>query len=157
FLHPGTPRVLVRFPLSFAEVIRLSNSGRKALPRCLPSPPGLLFISDPGGIEFGPAAGAPRDLANRLGELLREGTGIRWMISVSEAAGAPTLRQQEEERDRDLHNEAASHPLARAVLDTFPGATITAIREPLTAADPEADELWQDTLGDEHGITEEGA
>jgi len=144
-------------PQSFAEVVALCDKRREALLRSHLCSHMHLVHFEPGRIEFRPAAEAPRDLANRLGELLREWTGIRWMISVSEAAGAPTLRQQEEGRDRDVRNEVASHPLVRAVLETFPGATITAVREQFTAADPEADELSPDTLGDEPGIAEEGA
>jgi DNA polymerase-3 subunit gamma/tau len=144
-------------PQSFAEVVALCDKRREALLRSHLCSHVHLVHFEPGRIEFRPAAGAPRDLANRLGEMLREWTGIRWMISVSEAAGAPTLRQQEEGRDQDLRNDVASHPLVRAVLETFPGATITAVREQFTAADPEADELSPDTLGDEPGIAEEGA
>jgi len=142
-------------PHSFAEVVALFDRRREALLRSHLCSHVHLVHFEPGRIEFRPAAGAPRDLANRLGELLREWTGKRWMISVSEAAGAPTLHQQEEGRDRDLRNEVASHPLVQAVLETFPGATITAVRERFTAAEPEADELSPDTLGDEPGIAEE--
>ena len=34
-----------------------------------------------------------------------------------------------ERRERELRNEVAAHPLVQAVLETFPGATIAAIRE----------------------------
>src|SRR6516164_7174395 len=142
-------------PQSFAEVVALCDKRREALLRSHLCSHVHLVHFEPGRIEFRPAAGAPRDLANRLGELLREWTGIRWMISVSEAEGEPTLRQQEEGRNRDLRNEVAHHPLVQAVLDTFPGATITAVRERFTAADLEADELSPDTPGDEPGIAEE--
>ena len=142
-------------PQSFAEVVALCDKRREALLRSHLCSHVHLVHFEPGRIEFRPAAGAPRDLANRLGELLREWTGIRWMISVSEAVGEPTLRQQEEGRNRDLRNEVAHHPLVQAVLDTFPGATITAVRERFTAADLEADELSPDTPGDEPGIAEE--
>jgi DNA polymerase-3 subunit gamma/tau len=77
------------------------------------------------------------------------------MIAVSEAEGEPTLREQEEGRDRDLRNEVASHPLVEAVLNTFPGATITAVRERFAAGEPETDELSPDDLGDERSTGEE--
>ena len=47
-----------------------------------------------------PGDGAPRDLANRLGKLLGEWTGQRWVVSVSGEEGAPTLREQADARDR---------------------------------------------------------
>jgi len=144
-------------PQSFGEVVALCDKRREALLRSHLCSHVHLVHFEPGRIEFRPAAGAPRDLANRLGELLREWTGIRWMISVSEAVGEPTLRQQEEGRDRDLRNEVASHPLVQAVLETFPGATITAVRERFAGSEPEADELLPDNPVDEPGIAEEGA
>jgi len=89
---------------------------------------------EPGRIEFRPAQGAPRDLANRLGQLLGEWTGARWLIAVSEAEGEPTLRQRQEQREAELRNGVAAHPLVQAVLATFPGATIAAVRERFAAA-----------------------
>jgi DNA polymerase III subunit gamma/tau len=71
---------------------------------------------------------------------LSEWTGTRWFVAISDEEGEPTLRQQKEARDRELRNEAANHPLVQAVLDTFPGATIAAIRERFAAPSIETDE-----------------
>jgi len=60
---------------------------------------------------------------------LGEWTGTRWTVVISQAAGAPTLAEDEARRDSMLRSEVATHPLVRAVLDTFPGATIAAVRE----------------------------
>ena len=95
---------------------------------------------EPGRIEFRPAEGAPRDLANRLAQLLSEWTGTRWLVAISDAEGEPTLRQQEAAHERDLRNEVASHPLVQAVLATFPGATIAAVRERFAASTAEPEE-----------------
>ena len=69
-----------------------------------------------------------------LGQLLGEWTGSRWIIAISQAEGAPTLAEEEARRESALRNEVAAHPLVRAVLDTFPGATIAAVRERFAAA-----------------------
>jgi DNA polymerase III subunit gamma/tau len=116
-------------PQSFAEVVALFDKRREAVLRSHLLSQLHLVHFEPGRIEFRPAPGAPRDLANRLGRLLGEWTGTRWMIAVSEAEGEPTLREQGERRERELRNEVAEHPLVQAVLETFPGATIAAIRE----------------------------
>ena len=116
-------------PQSFAEVVALFDKRREAVLRSHLSSQLHLVHFEPGRIEFRPAPGAPRDLANRLGQLLSEWTGTRWLVAVSEAEGEPTLREQGERRERDLRNEVAEHPLVQAVLETFPGATIAAIRE----------------------------
>jgi DNA polymerase III subunit gamma/tau len=127
-------------PQSFTEVVALFEKRREALLRSHLWAHVHLVSFEPGRIELRPATAAPRDLANRLGQLLSEWTGIRWMIAVSEAEGEPTLREQEERRERELRNEVAIHPLVRAVLETFPGATIAAVRERFTASEVEADE-----------------
>jgi DNA polymerase III subunit gamma/tau len=116
-------------PQSFAEVVALFDKRREAVLRSHLLSQLHLVHFEPGRIEFRPAAGAPRDLANRLGRMLGEWTGTRWLIAVSEAEGEPTLREQGERRERELRNEIAEHPLVQAVLETFPGATIAAIRE----------------------------
>jgi DNA polymerase-3 subunit gamma/tau len=116
-------------PQSFAEVVALFDKRREAVLRSHLLSQLHLVHFEPGRIEFRPASGAPRDLANRLGRLLSEWTGARWLITLSEAEGEPTLREQGERRERELRNEVEAHPLVQAVLETFPGATIAAIRE----------------------------
>jgi hypothetical protein len=51
-----------------------------------------------------------------------------------------------------MRNEVAAHPLVRAVLDTFPGATIAAVRDRNSAAGPVATAGDDAPLGDESGI-----
>ena len=77
-----------------------------------------------------PIEGAPRDLTNKLGELLGEWTGRRWVVSVSGEPGEPTLEEQAEARAAIVKSEAARHPLVRAVLEAFPGARIEACARP---------------------------
>ena len=146
-------------PQSFADVVALFDRRREALIRSHLWSHFHLVSFEPGRIEFRPAEGAPRDLANRLGQLLSEWTGIRWLIAVSEAEGEPTLREQEQHRERELRNEVTSHPLVRAVLETFPGATIAAVRERFAASGPdtEGDEISLDNPGDEGNTGEEGS
>src|SRR5207253_534860 len=126
-------------PQNFGEVIALFDQRREALIRSHLWSHVHLVAFEPGRIEFRPQETAPRDLANRLGQLLGEWTGSRWVVAVSQAAGAPTLAETAERRDSALRNELAAHPLVRAVLDTFPGATIAAVRERFAAAEPAAE------------------
>ncbi|HJZ15670.1 MAG TPA: DNA polymerase III subunit gamma/tau, partial [Stellaceae bacterium] len=144
-------------PQSFAEVIALFDKRREALLRSHLWSDVHLVHFEPGRIEVRPASSAPRDLTNRLGQLLSEWTGSRWLIAVSEAEGEPTLREQEEGRQRDLRNEVTSHPLVQAVLETFPGATIAAVRERFAAAIPDGDETSPEDPGEEADTGEDGA
>jgi len=122
-------------PQSFQDVITLFDRHREAVLRSHLWSHAHLVRFEPGRIELRLTDVAPRNLANRLGELLGDWTGTRWLVSVSSEAGDPTLASQAQSRDTEMRNEVAQHPLVRAVLDSFPGATIEAVRELAVAPD----------------------
>ena len=82
-----------------------------------------------GVLELRPEPSAPRDLAANLAKLLHEATGTRWTIALSQAEGEPTLAAQAKAADSARRDAAAEHPLVRAILDAFPGATIESVRD----------------------------
>jgi len=127
-------------PQSFAEVIELFDTHREALLRSHLWSHVHLVTFEPGRIELRPAEAAPRDLANRLGQLLGEWTGQRWVVAVSQAEGAPTLAGAAALRDGELRSEVAAHPLVRAALDAFPGSVIAVVRERYAVSEPAAAE-----------------
>jgi DNA polymerase III subunit gamma/tau len=146
-------------PQSFAEVVALFDKRREAVIRSHLRERVHLIAFEPGRIEFRPAEGAPANLANRISQLLGEWTGERWLVAPAKAStgGEPTLREQEERRERDVRNEVAAHPLVQAVLETFPGATVTAVRERFTTDESAADEPSAEfDPGDETDIEEDG-
>jgi DNA polymerase III subunit gamma/tau len=150
---PGAPSAASAMPQSFAEVVALFDARREALIAAQLKEFVHPVSFEPGRIEFCPAAGAPRDLASRLGKLLGEWTGMRWMIAVSEAPGEPTLHQQQQDRERRLRDRVTNHAMVRAVFETFPGATITAVRERFAGAEPQADNAAADEAGSEEDET----
>jgi DNA polymerase-3 subunit gamma/tau len=93
---------------------------------------------EPGRIEIHPTAQAPANLANRIGELLGKWTGRRWIVTVSKQAGAPTLEERDQAAQAEAEARAAADPLVRAVLDTFPGASIARVG-PRSGDKPEND------------------
>jgi DNA polymerase-3 subunit gamma/tau len=127
-------------PQSFTEVIELFDGRREALLRSHLWSHVHLVAFEPGRIEFRPQEAAPRDLANRLGQMLGEWTGQRWVVAVSQAEGAPTLAEEAARRDGELRSEVAAHPMVRAALETFPGAVIAAVRERYAVSEPAAAE-----------------
>ena len=88
-----------------------------------------LVSIEPGRIELRLDEKADHNLPNRLGSLLSEGTGSRWVVSVSQAEGAPTLNEQAAAVDRARLAEIEQHPLVRKALDTFPGSEVREIRD----------------------------
>lgn len=83
-----------------------------------------------GSIEFSLRPGAPPQLAQTLMRRLQEWTGMRWMVAISRAEGAPTLKEQASARARAQWTGVAADPLVRRVLECFPGAEIVAVRRP---------------------------
>jgi DNA polymerase-3 subunit gamma/tau len=114
---------------SFEEVVALFESRREQLlARHLTHDVHLVHF-EPGRIEIRATERAPTSLANKVGQILSEWTGQRWVVSVSREDGATTLAEQADARRQATVDEAAGHPLVRAALDTFPGATIEAVRD----------------------------
>jgi DNA polymerase-3 subunit gamma/tau len=83
---------------------------------------------EPGMIEFRPEPQAPPDLAPRLAELLGRWTGRRWIATVSRADGKPTLAAQKAANADTLRAAAESNPTVQAIMKTFPGAKLEAVR-----------------------------
>jgi len=80
-------------------------------------------------IELRTEPDAPRDLAPKLAALLSHATGERWTIALSIAAGEPTLAEQGNAAEAARREEAAEHPLIRAIMDAFPGARIDQVSD----------------------------
>jgi DNA polymerase-3 subunit gamma/tau len=60
--------------------------------------------------------------------LLGKWTGRRWLASVSNAEGKPTLAQLKAASADSLRSRAEADPLVQAILKTFPGAKLEAVR-----------------------------
>ena len=82
-----------------------------------------------GHLEFRPGPRAPRTLAGDLQQKLRDWTGIRWSVSISNEQGALTLAEQKKIAKAARIESVMQAPLVRAVLDRFPGAEIVAVRD----------------------------
>jgi DNA polymerase-3 subunit gamma/tau len=82
-----------------------------------------------GRIDIRPTPRAPADLPTRIAACLHKWTGARWLISISGDLGAPTLKEQAQAAEAEMKRRASEHPLVKAVLDAFPGATIETVRD----------------------------
>jgi DNA polymerase-3 subunit gamma/tau len=82
-----------------------------------------------GHLEFRPGPRAPRSLAGDLQQKLRDWTGARWTVSISNQPGQPTLAEQKRNAKAARIESVMQAPLVRAVLDRFPGAEIVAVRD----------------------------
>ncbi|MBC8130648.1 MAG: DNA polymerase III subunit gamma/tau [Rhizobiaceae bacterium] len=81
-----------------------------------------------GRIEIALTDGAPRSLPGDLQRRLLDWTGRRWIVTISSAAGAPTIEEAAEARRNALVTDAAADPDVAAILDMIPGAKIVEVR-----------------------------
>jgi len=123
-------------PQSYREVAALFDRKREALLYALLVNDAHLVRFEPGRIELRPAPSAPRDFTNRVGSLLTEWTGQRWIVVATQAPGEPTLAEQSARRKSDDLAVAKAHPFVRAALEMFPGARVTNVT---SAKAPDAD------------------
>ena len=82
-----------------------------------------------GRLEFRPSPRAPRSLPGDLQQKLRDWTGARWTVSISNEPGLPTLAEQKRTAKAARIESVMQAPMVRAVLDRFPGAEIVAVRD----------------------------
>jgi DNA polymerase-3 subunit gamma/tau len=112
-----------------------------------------------GRIEFSTAPGASPQLAQTLARRLQEWTGSRWMVAISSAAGAPSLKEQEDAKASEALSGVRAEPLVQSVLAAFPGAEIAGVRgyEPAPRTMPSAgtDGETNDEIGFNDGMEDE--
>jgi len=120
--YPVGQAVAAQQPQTFAEVVALFEQKRQIMVVThLKRNVGLVRFEQ-GIIEFNQDKNAPKDLAGQVGKLLTEWTGQRWVASVVNTPGQPTLHDQE-------MDHAKSDPLVKSILEAFPGAEISAVRK----------------------------
>ena len=82
-----------------------------------------------GKIELYPTKDAPKDLANKVGQLLTEWTEEKWHILMTQEKGEPTLEEQnDKEKDRTI-NELSKNERIMEILNAFPGAKIEEVKD----------------------------
>ncbi len=121
---PAGPRLA-----SFRDVAALVKDRREAMLHAHLLHSTHLVRFAPPVIELRTEPDAPRDLAPKLAALLSNATGERWTIALSTARGEPTLAELGNAADVMRREEAADHPLIRAIMAAFPGARIDSVRD----------------------------
>jgi DNA polymerase-3 subunit gamma/tau len=123
---------------SFAQLVALAGEKRDLLTKAaLESDVRLVGIED-GRLEVALERSAGRTLINDLSRKLEQWTGRRWTVIVSNEAGQPTLRSQNELARNQRERAAESDPRVKEVLARFPGAKVVEVRK-LAPEPPESD------------------
>jgi len=118
-------------PQTFGDVVALALEKREGILATQLRHDVRIVRFEVGRIECRVAEGRHLvDLPQRLTKALNDWTGRRWTVTINTLDPAqPTLTEQEAEAERSLRDDAANHPLVKAVLEAFPGAAIGAVRE----------------------------
>jgi len=131
---------------SFPELVALAGEKRDLLTKAaLEADVRLVRIED-GRLELAMERSAARTLINDLSRKLEQWTGRRWTVIVSNEAGQPTLREQNEAAKNQRERAAESDPRVQEVLARFPGAKLVEVRR--LAAEPPESHADGDDLAD---------
>jgi DNA polymerase III subunit gamma/tau len=128
---------------SFPQLVALAAEQRDLLTKtALESDVRLVRIED-GRLELALERNAARTLINDLSRKLEQWTGRRWTVIVSNEAGQPTLRSQNEAAKNQRERAAEADPRVQEVLARFPGAKVVEVRR-LAPEPPESDVISED-------------
>ena len=125
---PGAQASTRALPQSFSEVVQLAAQNRDIKLQTALTRDVHLVHFEAGRIEFRPGPHAAPQLAASLGEKLSQWTGRRWIVSLSNSEGAPSLDEQEKTLTAQRLQEAGQDPLVQEALRMFPGAEIIAVQ-----------------------------
>jgi DNA polymerase-3 subunit gamma/tau len=137
---------------SFPELVALAAEKRDLLTKAaLEADVRLVRIED-GRLELALERSAARTLINDLSRKLEQWTGRRWTVIVSNEAGQPTLRAQNEVVRNQRERAAETDPRVQEVLARFPGAKVVEVRK-LAPEPPEShasgEDLTENSDGDD--------
>jgi DNA polymerase-3 subunit gamma/tau len=128
---------------SFTQLVALAGEKRDLMTKsALEADMRLVRIED-GRLEVALERNAARTLVNDLSRKLEQWTGRRWTVIVSNEAGQPTLRSQNEQAKNEHARAAEADPRVQEVLARFPGAKVVEVRK-LAAEPPESDSIGEE-------------
>ena len=111
-------------PPSFAaRVGLLQEANKRILAQDLHDRVGLVRYAPPELVLRAPKP-LPAEWLRDLAAALRELTGTRWQVSLSDADAQPSLREQEREAEARVREGVLDQPVVRAAFDAFPGAEL---------------------------------
>jgi DNA polymerase-3 subunit gamma/tau len=138
-------------PRSYAELVALAGEKRDLiLKHALESSLRPVSIGE-GRLEVALVQNADPGVISMLTAKLKLWTGRQWFVSVkTDAPHVPTLREKREEQQEAVRKEAHQDPLVQAILETFPGATVTVkINQDLPPIEAYADMVARDSDEDD--------
>jgi DNA polymerase-3 subunit gamma/tau len=125
--EPGLPNLSApALPQDFPALIsRLEDAGQHRLALELIDCVGLVGYT-PSEIELRPLG--PLEFGNaQIEKILRDMTGSPWRVTFSQGLAQPSLREQEQAREKAAQDAILAAPAVRAVFEAFPDAELVGI------------------------------
>ena len=130
---------------NFPQLVALAGEKRDLMTKgALEADVRLVRIED-GRLDIALERNAARTLVNDLSRKLEQWTGRRWTVIVSNEAGQPTLRSQNEQAKNARERAAEADPRVQEVLSRFPGAKVVEVRR-LAVEPPSSDMISDDPV-----------
>ena len=117
---PPAANVAPDFP---AFVAQLEAAGMLRLGLQLRDHVGLVRYA-PGELALRPLKPLGPDFARELATAAKQATNIRWIVTLSDEGGEPSLREKEAMAEEQVRSEVLSEPSVRAVMEAFPEAQL---------------------------------
>ena len=128
---------------TFPQLVALAGEKRDLMTKAALEADMRLVRFEDGRLEVALERHAQRSLVSDLSRKLEQWTGRRWTVIVSNEAGQPTLRSQNEHAKNEHARTAEADPRVQEVLARFPGAKVVEVRK-LAAELPESDAIGED-------------
>ena len=118
------------FPADFPALIDLlGKKGSQKHAADLHDRVGLVRYAPP-ELAIRPSRPLGSEWSHSLGQALKDATGARWQITISDEDAAPSLLDQEKMAEERVRAEVLADPAVRAVTDAFPNAELESFTTP---------------------------
>jgi len=144
-VRDGEPAAAVRLT-SFPQLVALAAQHRDLMTKAALESDMRLVRFEDGRLEVALEPNASRTLISDLSRKVEQWTGRRWTVVVSNEAGQPTIRSQNEAAQNQRERAAEADPRVQEVLARFPGAKIIEVRR-LAPEPPESEIISEDPAG----------
>jgi DNA polymerase-3 subunit gamma/tau len=116
-----------RLPADFPALVeQVERQGKQLLGIQLRDHVGLVSFA-PGELVLKPLKPLGPDFPRELAAAAKEATGQGWQVRLTDEGGLPSLQQQEVMAEERMRAEVLEEPNIKALLETFPDATLETI------------------------------
>ncbi len=133
---------------SFTDLINLTEKKDEFIIRSYLLSNVHIISFEHGKISLRLKNGTPKNFINQLSVFLTNQTDIRWLITLSNKKGNPTIKEKEAALTNEINTKVRSNPIVSVALESIPGAEIKNVNDI-------SNERIQDANKDDHEVLNE--